>query len=31
MGITLNSRFIRFAVRSEEENETIIQCLNDIV
>ena len=31
MGITLNSRFVRFAIRSKAENDKIIDCLIDLL
>ena len=31
MGLTLDSRYVRFAVKSDQENEKIIKCLNDLL
>ena len=31
MGLTLDSRYVRFAVKSDQENEKIIKCLTDLL
>ena len=31
MGVTLNSRYVRFAVRSQDENLRIIACLEKLL